>query len=148
MLKLTRGPVVLVLLPFIALSCADKGADDATPRYSTATVVQTSRGGDKLAEIATLEFAKMSGADHAGTDGTVITLDPTAEYQTILGFHWARAYLEESLRVDGVERFPRRIGARLRKAQTSIQIRRTMERRLDELGLEIRVCHGGSIGDS
>jgi glucosylceramidase len=70
-----------MLLPLAALACADRQMGEADRTPTTATVIQTSRGGDKLAEIATLEFAEMHD-----TDRSVIALDPTTEYQTILGF--------------------------------------------------------------
>jgi glucosylceramidase len=81
MLKLTRAFVAFLLLPLAVLGCASDQVDDVTPGYSTATVVQTSRDGDKLAEIATLEFTEANA-----TDRVVIALDPATEYQTILGF--------------------------------------------------------------
>jgi glucosylceramidase len=76
----TRGALVLVL-SLVALGCADRQTLEADRAHTTATVIQTSRAGDKLAEIAKLEFAETSGSDRP-----VIALDPTTEYQTILGF--------------------------------------------------------------
>ncbi len=72
------GRVVLLLLPIAALGCA---GGDTHPAPTTATVVQTSRSGDQLAEIATLEFGDARDAGRP-----VIALDPSAEYQTVLGF--------------------------------------------------------------
>ena len=77
----TRAAGVLTLLPLTAFACAEKAADEAPPRYSSATIVQTARGGDKLTEIATLELT-----DASATGSVVIALDPATEYQTILGF--------------------------------------------------------------
>ena len=81
-----RGLAVLVLLSLTTLGCTDKQTGDEptseVDRTSlTAKVIQTSRGGDKLAEIATLEFT-----DPNRSDRPVIALDPQTEYQTILGF--------------------------------------------------------------
>ncbi|MDH3298651.1 MAG: glycosyl hydrolase family 30, partial [Gemmatimonadota bacterium] len=76
-----RGLVGLALLPLTALGCADRQAGEENRSHTTATVIQTSRGGDKLAEIATLKFTEAKS-----TDRPVIALDPAAEYQTILGF--------------------------------------------------------------
>jgi hypothetical protein len=63
-----RESCVLLLLPCAALGCAEGRTDDAP---TTATVIQTSRAGDKLAEVATLQFA-----DAADSDRPVIALDP------------------------------------------------------------------------
>ncbi len=63
------------------VSCADGERGTADRTYTTASVVQTSRGGDKLARIATLEFAEATDAV-----SSVITLDPATEYQSVLGF--------------------------------------------------------------
>jgi glucosylceramidase len=73
-----RESCVLLLLPCAALGCAEGRTDDAP---TTATVIQTSRAGDKLAEVATLQFA-----DAADSDRPVIALDPGTEYQSVLGF--------------------------------------------------------------
>jgi len=81
----TRGFFVLVISILAAFGCADRHTDhqagDTNGPQTTAAVIQTSRGGDKLAEIATLEFVQATS-----TDRPVIALDPTIEYQTILGF--------------------------------------------------------------
>ena len=74
----TRRSFVLALASCALVGCVE-GEDGTAP--TTATVIQTSRGGDKLAEIATLQFA-----DAAATDRPTIALDPATEYQTILGF--------------------------------------------------------------
>ena len=80
------GLAVLTLLPLTTLGCSksqtgDQPTSEPERTYLTATVIQTSRGGDKLAEIAALEFT-----DSSDTDRPVIALDPNSEYQTILGF--------------------------------------------------------------
>ena len=81
-----RGLAVLVLLPLTTFGCSDRQTgDEPTSEVDrttlTATVIQTSRGGDELAEIATLDFSAPTAIDLP-----VIALDPTTEYQTILGF--------------------------------------------------------------
>jgi glucosylceramidase len=76
-----RVLLALVLPTLTVAGCADRRAGDASPEYTTATVIQTSRAGDKLAEIATLELAEAGD-----TDRPVIALDPATEHQTILGF--------------------------------------------------------------
>lgn len=73
-----REPLVLVLLSCAAIGCTESRTGDAP---AAATVIQTSRGGDKLTEVATLQFT-----DAMDTDRPVIALDPAIEYQTILGF--------------------------------------------------------------
>ncbi len=73
-----RRSLVSALACCAAIGCADTQDGDVP---TTATVMQTSRGGDKLAEIATLQFA-----DAEATDRPTIALDPATEYQTILGF--------------------------------------------------------------
>ncbi len=80
------GPAVLVLLSLTTLGCLDRQTSDEPTRKVdgtslTAKVIQTSRAGDKLAEIATLEFA-----DPKSSERPIIVLDPTTQYQTILGF--------------------------------------------------------------
>ena len=80
------GPAVLVLLSLTTLGCLDRQTSDEPTRKVdgtslTAKVIQTSRAGDKLAEIATLEFAAPNSSERS-----VIVLDPESEYQTILGF--------------------------------------------------------------
>jgi glucosylceramidase len=75
-----RGFPVLALA-LTALACADRQVIDADRTHTTAKVIQTSRAGDKLAEIAQLELSEPTGDDRP-----VIALDPATEYQTILGF--------------------------------------------------------------
>ena len=62
----TRGLLVLLLLPLIAFGCVERQTGDepgdVKGTSTTATVIQTSRGGDKLAEIATLELTAASGS--------------------------------------------------------------------------------------
>ncbi|UCG74852.1 MAG: glycosyl hydrolase family 30, partial [Gemmatimonadota bacterium] len=77
----THRRLGFLLLPLTVPGCVDRQADEASRPYTAATVIQTSRGGDKLAEIATLKFA-----DASGTDRPLIALDPATEFQTILGF--------------------------------------------------------------
>jgi glucosylceramidase len=76
-----RRSFVLALVPITGFACTSgqSGTADRTP--TTATVIQTSRAGDKLAEVATLQFA-----DAAETERPVIALDPSIEFQTVLGF--------------------------------------------------------------
>jgi glucosylceramidase len=83
-----RGLALIALLSVSSLGCADspegrsaEPTEETAAIYSSATVVQTSRGGDKLTEIARLEFSRETGTEARG-----IALDPTIEYQTILGF--------------------------------------------------------------
>ncbi len=73
--------VAALVLSVTALGCAEGEGTDADPTPTTATVIQTSRGGDKLAEIGTLEFVEATETDHS-----LIALDPGTEYQTVLGF--------------------------------------------------------------
>ena len=61
-------------------------------------------------------------------------------YHTILGFFWARGYLNESLATHGAERVQRWLDARLAKMQASIPVRRTVERRLAAHGFQRRLC--------
>ena len=77
-----RNLALLTLLSLVGTGCVDRRAEvGVEPTLTTATVVQTSRGGDQLTEISTLEFAAPSGADLP-----VIALDPATRFQTILGF--------------------------------------------------------------
>jgi len=76
-----RSAFALALVPLAGVACTDGETDDADRLPTAATVIQTSRAGDKLAEVATLQFA-----DRDATDRPTIVLDPATEYQTVLGF--------------------------------------------------------------
>jgi len=61
-------------------------------------------------------------------------------FHLILGFHLSRGYLEEALKVDGVQRVGRWVRCRASKGQASIQVQRTMQRRLHEHGIDWDGC--------
>ena len=56
-------------------------------------------------------------------------------YQSVLGFHWAKGYVDEAVRVDGGDEVERWVRARMIKGQASIQVRRTVQRRLADYGI-------------
>jgi glucosylceramidase len=78
---LANRVILLSLLAAVLVGCVDRNAPEEDRSYATATVYQTSRGGDKLAEKGTLRFAPEDRLDHP-----VLSLDPATEYQQILGF--------------------------------------------------------------
>jgi glucosylceramidase len=69
------------LFTVLAASCVERPDADTERAYSTASVIQTSRAGDKLVDKGTLFFA-----DETAGELSLISLNPDTEYQTVLGF--------------------------------------------------------------
>jgi hypothetical protein len=57
-------------------------------------------------------------------------------YNRILGFHWSKGYLSECFEAHGNERTERWLRARLSKGQASVPVRRMVQRRLGDHGLD------------